>query len=250
MPSPDRDRDIAADPAATSQPAEPPDAGAMGPDRVGAAGEDDRAQFSRAIDEDRTRLRQQWIDKFVERQRIIRQWIALAEIADWCAFSANRASAADQEKARTLAYDHLDRWARNGEFERAGKSKILYLDPLVTPHGAAPRCWLTLEQLGYVDTIRDLPGNCYVSRELARQWLVAHGYPWPAHFDPQPRTPTDTPTGTRTPPSPTVERATQTVQAPLGVGEALSPERGPPRLRGKALDDELDEWALAQWGTT
>jgi hypothetical protein len=137
------------------------------------------------------RRRQQWIDKFVERQQITRQWISLSKIADWCASSTTTASAAAQEDARTLAWQLLNQSARNGEFERAGRSKILYLDAFATPSGASPCFWLTCEQLaiGHIGSIRDLPGDCYLPRGRARQWFVSHDYRWPTHFDPVPQQP-------------------------------------------------------------
>jgi hypothetical protein len=260
MASPDRDRDPAAPPAGASRPAEPTDVGAMGHDggRVGAAGEDDRPELSRAIDEDRMGRRQKWIDKFAEQQRIARQWIAFAEIADWCAVSVTRASSDAQEQARALAYDLLDRSARNGEFERAGycqgqatpvRSKILYLDAFVALSGASPGFRLTREQLGYIDHIRDLPGDCYLPRERARQWLVAHNYPWPAHFDPMAETRTDIPAGT--PKSPMVTHATQTVQAPLPRGEGALPAApvDQPSTSEETGIERFAKWIFVQHGT-
>jgi hypothetical protein len=217
----------------------------MGPSggRGRGAGESDRPKLTRVIHKDRTRRRQQRIDEFVKQQRIAREWITFAEIANWCAASVTGASSDAEDQARRVAYDRLDRSARDGEFERAGycqgratstRSKILYLDALVTLGGASPRFRLTREQLGYVDHIRDLPGDCWLPRELVRRWLAAHSYPWPEHFDPMQETRTDDLAGIRTRTSP--------------GGAALSPGGGAPPLLGKALDDALDKWALDQWG--
>jgi hypothetical protein len=234
--------------------------GAVGGGGEGAAVEGGRAACcsgeqprpSRASDEGRTRRRQQRIDRFAKRQRTSRQWIAVSEIADQCAFLEARASIANQEDARALAWQLLDQSARNGEFERAwfcrGRSKILYLDAHVSTNGFSPRCRLTREQLGYVENIRTLPGDCWLPCDVVRPWLVAHGYPWPAHFDPQAKTRTYIPTPTQTPTSPAVMLAAQTVQGSLPGDEALSPEGAATRLHGKALDDELDKWVFARWG--
>jgi hypothetical protein len=131
------------------------------------------------------------IAKFAERQRTERQWISLSEIADWCARSVTGASAAAEEQARTLAYQRLDQSARNGEFDRdiirGGRavrvSELRYIDPEVS------RSRLGREQLTHVyESINiSLAQFCWLPREVAWQWLVAHGYPWPAHFDPDAR---------------------------------------------------------------
>jgi hypothetical protein len=57
-------------------------------------------------------------------------------------------------------------------------SEIRYLNPELL------RCRLVREQLAYVKSIRDLAEYCWLPRESVRQWLAAHGYPWPPHFDP------------------------------------------------------------------
>jgi hypothetical protein len=142
-----------------------------------------------------SRRRELSIECFAESQRTVRRWIALNEIADWCARSATGTSADDEETARTLAYKRLDQSARNGEFTRhercrgpamgTARSKILYLDPYVAGEPRTPkRCRLTEEQLRFVEDIRTLGARCWLPHHLARQWLAAHAYPWPAHFDP------------------------------------------------------------------
>jgi hypothetical protein len=130
--------------------------------------------------------RRQWIKRFRERQCIAREWICFNEITDWCAHSMTGVSADTEEQARTLAYQRLDRSARDGKFETAWlghiQSRILYLNPGRAWKGKNQRC-LTREQLDYVQDIRYLAAYCWLPRELTRQWLAAHGYPWPTHFD-------------------------------------------------------------------
>ena len=128
------------------------------------------------------------IAKFAERQRTERQWISLSEIADWCASSVTGASAAAEEQARAVAYERLDKSARDGEFECGGRatpqSEIRFLDPEM--FRLAPgmlRLRIGCDQLDHVESIRQLAAYCWLPREVARQWLAAHGYPWPAHFD-------------------------------------------------------------------
>jgi hypothetical protein len=130
--------------------------------------------------------RRQSIEHFCERQRTLRQWIALDEIADWCARSVTGADATTEERARSLAYQRLDQSARDGEFEALCRgrmqSKILYLHPRQMGDGKDRR-WLTREKLSYTE-IRNQASFSWLPRDLAQQWLAAHGYPWPTHFDP------------------------------------------------------------------
>jgi hypothetical protein len=131
--------------------------------------------------------RRQPIDNFRKRQGIAREWIAVDEMVEWCSRSVTGVSAIAVEEARTLAYDRLDQSARNGEFETScqgqTQSRILYLHPRMTLRGKDRR-WLTRERLDWVANIRVIAAYCWLPREMARRWLVAHGYSWPAHFDP------------------------------------------------------------------
>jgi hypothetical protein len=131
--------------------------------------------------------RRQWFENFRERQRTAREWIALGEIADWCASAVTGADVAADERARTLAYQRLDQSAREGDLEvlcrGQRQSRILYLHPRHARHGANRR-WLSREQLRHVQSMRDLGAYCWLPRELAHQWLAAHGYPCSAQFDP------------------------------------------------------------------
>ena len=133
---------------------------------------------------ERRRRRQKSIDRFAEQQRVKRDWIALSDIADSCASTTTTASAAAQEDARALAWLLLDRSARNGEFEQQRTSKILDLDPWLNRDGKRVPCRLQSEQLAFIEHLRDLPLSRWLPREVARRWLLAHGYPWPAHFEP------------------------------------------------------------------
>src|SRR5438132_1495299 len=100
------------------------------------SGEEDR----RALKWRREKWRRQWIARFAERQHIARRWIALVDLVDWCAQSTTTASRDEEAKAREVAYQRLTGSVRKGELERDGRSKILYLDTLVTSDGWSPRC--------------------------------------------------------------------------------------------------------------
>jgi hypothetical protein len=123
--------------------------------------------------------------RFVERQRLGRRWIALVDLADWCAQSTTRASVAEEDDARELAYRRLVESVLIGEFERDGTSKILCLAPDVFADGTSPRFRLTREQFGFgaSGNAPDLLRGCWLRAEMARQWIETHGYHWPVHFE-------------------------------------------------------------------
>ena len=141
----------------------------------------------------RRRWRREWIAKFAERQRTVRRWIAVADLADWCAHSTTTASLEAETQAREVAYRRLTDAVQKGEFERDGRSKVLYLDTLVTRDGASPRCRLTREQFEIAADAAAAPpapsvpvtvlNCCWLLPDLAQQWLEAHGYRSPPYLE-------------------------------------------------------------------
>jgi hypothetical protein len=123
--------------------------------------------------------------RFGKRQRVSRRWIALVDLADWCAQSTARASAAEEDEARELAYRRLAESVLIGEFERESKSEILYLVPDVFSDGGTPRFRVTREKFGFAasGTAPDLLRCRWLRRKMARQWIETHGYDWPSHFE-------------------------------------------------------------------
>lgn len=158
------------------------------PMRPGSQDED-----RRAIQRTRRKWRSEWIARFAERQRIARRWIALIDLVDWCAQSTTAASDDEEAKARVVAYRRLVELMRRGEFERDGRSKLLYLDTLVTADGASPRCRLTREQFEIAFDVAAMPpapslpltvlNCCWLPSDMARRWLESHGYRWAPHFE-------------------------------------------------------------------
>jgi hypothetical protein len=151
-----------------------------------------REARDRAIDHEQRRRNR--IMRFAERQFIARRWIAFVNITDWCAQSTTAAGVDEEKKAKDLAYRRLADSILNGELEKGGRSKILYLDPTVMDDGALSQWWLTREQFEVAFEVAAMPpapsgpfavlNCCWVPRELARNWLESHGYPWPSHFAP------------------------------------------------------------------
>ena len=105
----------------------------------------------------RRKWRREWIARFAERQRIAKRWIALIDLVEWCAQSTTAASDDEEAKAQEVAYSRLAESMRRGEFERDGRSKLLYLDTLVTGDGASPRCRLTREQFEIAFDVAAMP---------------------------------------------------------------------------------------------
>jgi hypothetical protein len=142
---------------------------------------------------ERANRRERAIEQFRERQRVVRHWISLSDLADWCAALSMTAGIVEQKKGRDLALQSLAASIRTGEFEgrqRRGNdgSQILFLAPYVVGEEAPPRCRLTRGQFAYVyeadpDLSSTILAQLWVLRDLARYWLEAHGYRWPPHFN-------------------------------------------------------------------
>jgi uncharacterized protein VirK/YbjX len=62
--------------------------------------------------------------RFTWRQQSKREWIPFREIAEWF---AELGSSGANEGARANAYNMLQRDFLNGDFEEAGRSRVLYL---------------------------------------------------------------------------------------------------------------------------
>src|SRR5215471_8692120 len=69
------------------------------------------------------------IERFKERQRRTREWINVAELAEWC--SKEHQSIVPSEQKRAAAFDTLTSDLLAGEFEENGRSRVLYLHPAV-----------------------------------------------------------------------------------------------------------------------
>jgi hypothetical protein len=139
--------------------------------------------------------RRAWIKRFAEHQRRLREWISVPDLTDWCGQSTTTAVVAEQAKSRDLALELFADSILKAEFEREGRSKILFLSSRVTGRGSIP-CRLKREsferQWRYAAKMTPAPplplevlACCWLPRELARQWIESHGYRWPPHLDPE-----------------------------------------------------------------
>jgi hypothetical protein len=124
------------------------------------------------------------INRFVDRQRQLHQWIRFADVTDYCAREAN--SITPDEAKRARAYDELADAVIKGEFDKDGKSRVLFLHPL------SRKARMTWEMLSDViqfdldgDRAHDRLSHCWASREMMKRWFDKRRLPKPPHlFEP------------------------------------------------------------------
>jgi hypothetical protein len=126
------------------------------------------------------------IERFTERQRVQREWINFAEIAEWC--SKEGGSIVPDERKRATAFDTLANDLLTGEFEENGRSRVLYLHPF-TKKARMTREWLwdAIEHDYDAQHGRSefLP-HCWIERRMFERWLAKHRLPAsPERFQPQ-----------------------------------------------------------------
>jgi hypothetical protein len=114
------------------------------------------------------------IERFIVRQRRVREWINFAEIAEWC--SKEDGSIVPNEQKRAAAFDTLQGDLLAGEFDENGRSRALYLHP------ATVKARMTRELLkeaidhdydGQNGRAQYLP-FCWIPRTLFTRWLLKH----------------------------------------------------------------------------
>src|SRR5204863_3632658 len=124
----------------------------------------------RALIRQRRSYRRQWIAKFAQLQRNTKRWIACADLIEWCAQSTTTSSNHEQIEAREVAYRCLAESIHRGEFEQNGRSKVLYLDAMVTTHAPSPSCRLTraqFERVLEVSAERIVLNCCWLQNDMA-----------------------------------------------------------------------------------
>ena len=128
--------------------------------------------------------REDRIGRFAERQRRRREWINFGEITEWC--SELGGSIVSDEDARTSAYEKLQADLMAGDFEEAGKSRVLYLHPW-TPIAKMTRDRARdFTELAPREMLRSEYWNhCWIPRHLFHRWLAKHNLPAsPSRFEP------------------------------------------------------------------
>jgi hypothetical protein len=128
--------------------------------------------------------REDRIRRFAERQRRRRDWISFGEIAEWC--SELGGSIVSDEDARAGAYEKLQADLMAGDFEEAGKTRILYLHPW-TPLAKMTRDRARdfMERAPPETQRSEYWDHCWISRHLFHRWLAKHNLPTsPSRFKP------------------------------------------------------------------
>jgi hypothetical protein len=116
------------------------------------------------------RRARQWrtarILRFIDRQKKQRAWIAFGELAECYGRNIGIAE----------GYEQLKRAVINGEFERNGRSRVLYLHPGVT-RAKMTREWMrnAAETFPAETVRRAYLAPCWIPRELADAWWANHG---------------------------------------------------------------------------
>jgi hypothetical protein len=162
--------------------------------------------------------------RFTWRQQRLRESISFQEIAEWLL---------DLDGRDTYGIFQRDLLA--GEFEEAGRSKVLYL------HQASAMARMTRQRLN--DAIVTLPpdiirseylARCWLPRRMFDRWLAKHELPpKPARFEPQDKTPT--------PPSAITKAVTKREAAEQGV-RAVFPGGVPASVSNAILNQRVGVW--------
>jgi hypothetical protein len=128
--------------------------------------------------------RENRIRRFTERQRSRRDWINFAEIAEWC--SELGGSIVSDEDSRASAYDKLQADFIAGDFEEAGRARVLFLHPWTKTAKMTRDRALEFVELMPPETLRsEYWDHCWIPRHLFRRWLAKHNLPQaPSRFEP------------------------------------------------------------------
>lgn len=118
----------------------------------------------------------------IARLRLTREWISLADIADWC--SREREGIRANEQLRAEAYTQLGESLAAGEFGSGRGSRVLLLHPEST--------WAKLTQDRYECVPFKEHGDsaylrwCWIPSDLAEAWFNSKNIPRPPHLFPLP----------------------------------------------------------------
>jgi hypothetical protein len=107
--------------------------------------------------------------RFAERQKKQRAWISFSELAE--RYGRNIGI--------TEGYEQLKRAVINGEFERNGRSRVLYLHPAVTIAKMTRERMRNAVETYPLETVRrHYLAPCWIPRELADAWEKPSYEPW------------------------------------------------------------------------
>jgi hypothetical protein len=171
--------------------------------------------------------REQRIDRFKQAQRRRREWINIAEIAEWC--SESEGSIVSNLDARSSAYEKLLHDLLNGDFEESGKSRVLFLHSWTKMAKMTPARMQAVVETESPKTVRsDYLDHCWIPRTLFQRWLATHNMPVaPPRFEASAYAPSASPRSTN------VESRSQKGRAGTRGGLSASSKRAKSERRGR-----------------
>jgi hypothetical protein len=130
-------------------------------------------------------IRERRISRFREHQQRRRNWIGLADIADWIACGRGATDRRD-ERLRAQGYDDLLNAILVGEFDRDGRICVLYLTPESERSRLGAELLRQMRDLyaGSATVNDEVLSRCWVPRDLAQRWFERRHLMWPGLFDP------------------------------------------------------------------
>ena len=136
--------------------------------------EDIQRAARRKVEEIRARR----IEQFKQKQRKLFDWVCFADIADWCARITGDIK--PDEERRTLTYSELRKSLTVGDFEQAGRSRVMFLNPATT------MAKMTRDRFDLITRAFDgqilnteYLSCCWIPRDLCQQWFDSRRLPTP-----------------------------------------------------------------------
>jgi hypothetical protein len=127
------------------------------------------------------------IERFTKRQRLAREWINFAEVADFLA--REDGSIVPDEKKRITAFNTLSNDILSGEFEKNGRSKVLFLNPCTRKIRLTPAELQDVIEYNYDGNhgLSEYLPYCWAPREVMEGWLEKHRLEKPSGWFMAPR---------------------------------------------------------------
>ena len=159
------------------------------------------------------------IERIIEFLRQSREWISVAEIAEYC---SEESGIVPNEVARETAYEKILADLLEGFFEENGVSQLMYLHPytsktIMTRERMAGL--LAFKGADRAAIISQYLAPCWMPRAFSEGWLAKHRMePRPQRFEPKRQTPSATA-------QPSVTQVRNTVTQPVVVHTVSDPTR-------------------------
>lgn len=125
-----------------------------------------------------------WIARYKERMSKTREWISIAEIADWLASQCIPARRRDMGRAETIASLRASMTA--GEFRVNGRNCVVLRDPStsITTFDRTPVHRTIDDEFSSLNAkVGDLFESCWLPNETWRRWFARKDLRWPEHFN-------------------------------------------------------------------